>query len=88
MSPLFRQRDGCDSLNRSKFIDMRTSGKVKWWNDEKRFGFITSESGEDIFVHISEIQKGGFTTLPERAAVEFDVVEGPKGLQAANVTLV
>lgn len=65
---------------------MRTSGNVKWFNDAKGFGFITSESGEDVFVHFSAIQGAGFRSLAEGAAVEFDVVRGPKGLQASNVT--
>jgi len=64
---------------------MRTSGNVKWFNDAKGFGFITSENGDDVFVHFSAIQGNGFRTLAEGAAVEFDVVSGPKGLQAANV---
>lgn len=63
----------------------RTSGNVKWFNDAKGFGFITSENGEDIFVHFTAIQGNGFRSLAEGAAVEFDVVRGPKGLQAANV---
>jgi CspA family cold shock protein len=66
---------------------MRTHGTVKWFNDAKGFGFITSETGEDLFVHFSAIQGGGFRSLAEGAAVEFDVVSGPKGLQANNVTL-
>jgi CspA family cold shock protein len=66
---------------------MRTSGNVKWFNDAKGFGFITSENGEDVFVHFSSIQGSGFRSLAEGAAVEFDVVQGPKGLQAANVRL-
>ena len=66
---------------------MRTSGNVKWFNDAKGFGFITSENGEDVFVHFSLIQGSGFRSLAEGAAVEFDVVQGPKGLQAANVRL-
>ena len=65
---------------------MKTSGTVKWFNDAKGFGFITSETGDDLFVHFSAIQGGGFRSLAEGAAVEFDVVQGPKGLQAANVT--
>jgi CspA family cold shock protein len=64
---------------------MKTSGTVKWFNDAKGFGFITSETGEDLFVHFSAIQGGGFRSLAEGSAVEFDVVQGPKGLQAANV---
>lgn len=67
---------------------MRTSGNVKWFNDAKGFGFITTENGEDVFVHFSAIQGNGFRTLAEGAAVEFDVVTGPKGLQAANVVTV
>ena len=64
---------------------MRTTGTVKWFNEAKGFGFITSEKGEDVFVHFSAIQGGGFRSLAEGAAVEFDVVQGPKGLQASNV---
>ena len=67
---------------------MRQSGTVKWFNDAKGFGFITSEHGDDVFVHFSAVQGGGFRSLPEGAQVEFDVVTGPKGLTAANVTTV
>ena len=66
---------------------MRNTGTVKWFNDAKGYGFITSETGEDIFVHFSAIQSKGFRSLAEGAQVEFDVVNGPKGLQAANVTV-
>ncbi len=65
---------------------MRRIGTVKWFNDAKGFGFITMEGGEDVFVHFSAIQSKGFRSLPEGSSVEFDLVEGPKGLQAANVT--
>ena len=61
-------------------------GKVKWFNKEKGFGFIERDDGNDVFVHFSAIQQDGFKTLQEGEAVEFDIVEGPKGLQAANVT--
>ncbi len=67
---------------------MRTSGTVKWFNDAKGFGFITAENGDDVFVHFSSIQGGGFRSLAEGAAVEFDVTRGPKGLQASNVVAV
>ena len=66
---------------------MRSTGTVKWFNDAKGFGFITMEGGEDVFVHFSAIQSKGFRTLAEGAQVEFDVVQGPKGLQAANVAV-
>jgi cold shock protein len=67
---------------------MRTSGNVKWFNDAKGFGFITAENGDDVFVHFSSIQGGGFRSLREGAAVEFEVTQGPKGLQASNVVAV
>ena len=60
-------------------------GTVKWFNDTKGFGFISQPGGEDIFVHHTAILADGFRTLPEGASVEFDIVQGPKGLQAANV---
>ncbi len=63
-------------------------GKVKWFNAEKGFGFIESESGTDVFVHFSAITMDGYKTLEEGAEVEFEVVEGAKGPQAANVTRV
>ena len=63
-------------------------GTVKWFNAEKGFGFITSEEGNDLFVHFSEIQKDGFKTLEEGEKVTFDVKEGQKGPQAANVVVV
>jgi CspA family cold shock protein len=61
-------------------------GTVKWFNDAKGFGFIAQEGGKDVFVHFSAIAASGFRSLAEGDAVEFDIVEGPKGLQAANVT--
>lgn len=64
---------------------MRETGVVKWFNEAKGYGFIARPDGEDVFVHYSAIQGSGFRTLAEGQAVEFDVVEGPKGKQAANV---
>lgn len=61
------------------------TGKVKWFNAEKGYGFIEREEGGDVFVHFSAIQADGFKTLEEGQAVEFDVVEGSRGEQAANV---
>ena len=63
-------------------------GKVKWFNAEKGFGFIETEEGTDVFVHFSAIAMDGYKTLEEGAEVEFEVVEGAKGPQAANVTRV
>ncbi|MCS7183585.1 MAG: cold-shock protein [Thermoanaerobaculum sp.] len=63
-------------------------GTVKWFNETKGYGFITQESGEDVFVHYSSIQGDGYRTLREGARVEFDVVSGRKGLQAANTRLI
>lgn len=60
-------------------------GKVKWFNAEKGYGFISREGGNDVFVHFSAISMEGFKTLEEGAEVEFEVVEGAKGPQAANV---
>ena len=60
-------------------------GTVKWFNDAKGFGFINQEEGGDVFVHYSAIQDNGFKSLSEGQKVEFDVVNGQKGLQAANV---
>lgn len=63
-------------------------GKVKWFNQEKGYGFIEVEGEKDIFVHYSAIEQDGFKTLKEGETVEFDVVDGQKGPQAANVSKV
>lgn len=60
-------------------------GTVKWFNPDKGFGFITQSGGEDVFVHFTAIAGDGFKSLDEGQKVQFDVVKGPKGLQAANV---
>ncbi len=67
---------------------MKEKGVVKWFNADKGFGFIQRESGEDVFVHFSAIQAGGYRSLNEGAQVEFLVKKGPKGLQAEDVAVV
>jgi CspA family cold shock protein len=63
-------------------------GTVKWFNAEKGFGFITGKDGNDVFAHFSQIQKEGFKSLEEGQNVEFDVVQGQKGLQAENISII
>jgi CspA family cold shock protein len=65
----------------------RIQGTVKWFNGSKGFGFISREGGEDVFVHHSAILAEGFRNLEEGQRVEFEIVQGPKGLQAASVTV-
>lgn len=60
-------------------------GKVKWFNDQKGYGFIAVDGGKDVFVHHSAILGDGFKTLREGESVEFDITDGPKGQQASNV---
>jgi cold shock protein len=67
---------------------MKENGTVKWFNAAKGFGFLARENGEDVFVHYSAIEAGGYRTLEEGAKVSFIVKKGPKGLQAEQVTLV
>jgi cold shock protein len=64
------------------------TGTVKWFNDAKGYGFISRQNGEDVFVHFSAIQGNGFRSLQEGQSVQFNVVKGPKGWQAENVTAV
>lgn len=66
----------------------RVKGKVKWFNGDKGYGFITPENGPDVFVHYSEIQSSGFRSLNEGDEVEFEITEGKKGKQASAVKLV
>jgi cold shock protein len=70
-----------------KETQMKEKGTVKWFNAAKGYGFIQRENGEDVFVHFSAIQSEGYRSLDEGSRVEFEVTRGPKGLQAANVTL-
>jgi len=74
-----QNKDGCNTMEQ---------GTVKWFNDAKGYGFISRQNGEDVFVHYSAIQNEGFRSLKEGQAVQFNVVKGPKGWQAENVTAV
>ena len=65
-----------------------TKGTVKWFNEKKGFGFLSQEDGDDVFVHYSSIQSSGFKNLDEGQSVEFDVQDGPKGLQAVDVRVI
>ena len=67
-------------------MSQRITGTVKWFNNAKGFGFITQEEGEDVFVHFRSISGDGYKTLNQGQTVEFDLVEGPKGLQAESVS--
>ena len=74
-----------DKVNRRRRVEV-SRGKVKWFDNKKGYGFITPENGKDVFVHHSAIGGEGYKTLEEGQEVEFDIVQGPKGEQAANVT--
>ena len=65
-----------------------SKGTVKWFNNQKGYGFITAEDGKDVFVHFSGLNMEGFKTLEEGAAIEFDITDGAKGPQAVNVEVV
>jgi CspA family cold shock protein len=87
--PLPPAPDGVGVVETSELTEggttFMTVGTVKWFNAEKGYGFISPESGEDVFVHFSAIQAAGYRSLDEGQAVEFDITQGPKGAQAANV---
>src|SRR5207249_2612275 len=72
-------------LSRKEVVTVVPKGKVKWFNNAKGYGFIQQEDGSDIFVHFSAIKGEGYKTLEEGQTVEFDITQGPKGLQAENV---
>jgi cold shock protein len=63
-------------------------GTVKWFSNEKGFGFIEREDGEDVFVHFSQIKQDGYKTLEQGQRVNFEITEGPKGLQASDVSMI
>jgi CspA family cold shock protein len=84
--PFFGQRRGDAGVVASRKRMMRITGKVKWFNNAKGYGFIERDGGSDVFVHYSAIQGDGFRSLEEGQAVEFEIVDGPKGPQAGNVT--
>jgi CspA family cold shock protein len=73
------------TFNQKEQYNIMETGTVKWFNDAKGYGFISRQSGEDVFVHFSAIQAGGFRSLQEGQQVQFDVTKGPKGWQAENV---
>jgi cold shock protein len=81
--PAFLAGISCSIKERG--FTMKETGKVKWFNDSKGFGFITRENGPDVFVHHTAIQGEGFHSLSEEQEVEFEVTQGPKGPQAQNV---
>jgi len=79
---------GNKALTNARRIYKMAHGNVKWFNETKGFGFIQQESGEEVFVHYTAISGDGFKTLKEGEEVEFDIIQGPKGPQASNVTKV
>jgi CspA family cold shock protein len=80
-------KEAPNSSKQDEELFVKEQGTVKWFNASKGFGFIQRQSGEDVFVHFSAIQSDGYKSLNDGQAVEFEVVKGPKGLQAANVTV-
>jgi CspA family cold shock protein len=86
--PALQSRSNCSYTNFEGICITMEQGTVKWFNDAKGYGFISRQNGEDVFVHYSAIQAGGFRSLQEGQAVQFSVVKGPKGWQAENVQAV
>src|SRR5947199_8811731 len=84
-SSLFTRHDPSQQKSTIETGNTMEQGTVKWFNDAKGFGFISRQSGDDVFVHFSAIQAGGFRSLQEGQSIEFDVTKGPKGFQAENV---
>jgi len=84
-SPLLTSSDSSQQKFQIKIGTTMETGTVKWFNDAKGFGFISRQNGEDVFVHFSAIQGGGFRSLQEGQTVQFNVTKGPKGFQAENV---
>ena len=85
-SPLLTGSDSSQQkIQKQEKETLMETGIVKWFNDAKGFGFISRQNGEDVFVHFSAIQAGGFRSLQEGQSVEFEVTKGPKGWQAENV---
>jgi cold shock protein len=83
-----REESEVNLPERRKEFFVREKGTVKWFNGAKGYGFIQRSTGEDVFVHFSAIQENGYRTLNEGETVEFDLLKGPKGFQAANVVRV
>lgn len=82
---LLTRRDSSQQKFKLEIGNTMEQGTVKWFNADKGFGFISRQSGDDVFVHFSAIQAGGFRSLQEGQTVQFDVTKGPKGFQAENV---
>jgi CspA family cold shock protein len=82
---MWSQRDASTCCSKERFVD-RLKGTVKWFNNAKGYGFIGRDDGPDVFVHYSAITSEGYKSLQEGDAVEFEIVQGQKGPQAANVS--